>query len=123
MKLLISSLIIITALMGCNQSKIDYTSIDAEEIRAWQMDAVDFILLDVRTLEEYNAQHIVDAISLPLNELDEKASSILQILDQPIVLYCRSGNRSAQAAKLLIEKGYTNIYDLGGINNWPYETE
>lgn len=121
MKFLFISMIVLTLMMGCQSSKVE--SIDADEVRAWQIKDENFILLDVRTAEEYNEKHIADAILLPLNELEDKATSVLPDLNQTIVIYCRSGNRSAQAAKLLTEMGYTKIYDLGGINTWPYETE
>lgn len=123
MKLLLTTFIILTLVVGCSNSKGTIEKIEPEEVRALQMDATNFILLDVRTPEEYNEKHIPDATLIPLNELKDTAISLLPNLDQQIVIYCRSGNRSAQAAKLLSEMGYTNIYDLGGINNWPYETE
>ena len=79
------------------------------------------ILLDVRTMEEYQTGHIKDAILMPVDTI--KAESVKNIKDKEatIFVYCRSGNRSATAANILIEQGYKNVYDLGGISNWPYE--
>lgn len=76
------------------------------------------ILLDVRTVEEYNEGHIETAILLPNTEIKERIETLVPNQDQAIIVYCRSGNRSVQAAKQLQQLGYTNIYDLGAISNW-----
>ncbi|NWF71287.1 MAG: rhodanese-like domain-containing protein [Chloroflexi bacterium] len=73
-------------------------------------------LLDVRTAEEYASGHIADSVNIALQELQTRLSEIPR--DVPVVIYCRSGNRSAQAARLLVEAGYSQIYDLGGIIAW-----
>ena len=91
---------------------------EAAELLAGQ-EAV--ILLDVRTQEEYAAGHIEDAILIPNTELARRAVTELPSKDALIILYCRSGNRSASAAKDLSAMGYTRVYDLGGIIDWPYE--
>ena len=78
-------------------------------------------ILDVRTVEEYNEGHIQNALLLPSNELADKAETTLLDKEQVILVYCRSGRRSEAAAKQLIEMGYTNVYDFGGIIDWPYE--
>ena len=77
----------------------------------------DFILLDVRTPEEWVEGHIDGATLLPLQELEARAESELP-KDTEIVIYCRSGNRSAQAAEYLAGVGYTDLADLGGIQDW-----
>lgn len=79
------------------------------------------VLLDVRTLEEYNEGHLEDSTLLPDNEIKEKAESILSDKNEVILVYCRSGRRSSAASKELIKMGYNNVYDLGGIIDWPYE--
>lgn len=79
------------------------------------------ILLDVRTKEEYESGHIEDAQLMPLDSLGENAPKSLNDKDADILVYCRSGNRSAAAAKILADLGYKNVYDLGGIKDWPYE--
>ncbi len=81
------------------------------------------ILLDVRTLQEYQEIRIPDALLIPLDTLREVVGDKLADKDAKIIIYCRSGNRSKQAADILIEMGYTKIYDMGGIIDWPYETE
>lgn len=82
----------------------------------------DIILLDVRTPEEYRQKRIPGSILLPDTEVRDNADDIIPNKNARIVVYCRSGRRSAKAAKILREMGYENVFDLGGINNWPYET-
>jgi len=74
------------------------------------------LLVDVRTPEEFSGGHIPGAVNIPLQELETRLTEIPA--DSPVVLYCRSGNRSAQAADILREAGYSRVYDLGGINAW-----
>ena len=77
------------------------------------------ILLDVRTQEEYDEKHIDGAILLSLDSIDEDSvSSIVSNKSIPIIVYCRSGNRSAQALEKLTNLGYKEVYDLGAMSNW-----
>lgn len=80
------------------------------------------VLLDVRTPAEYQKRHIPGSILVPDYELEERADELLPDLAAPIVVYCQTGHRSADAADLLDELGYTAIYDLGSINAWPFGT-
>jgi len=80
------------------------------------------VLLDVRSVTEYEAEHIKGAVLLPLDEIAEKANEVIPDQKQVYYVYCRSGNRSATAAQLLVDMGYEKIYDLGGIIDWPYDT-
>ena len=82
-----------------------------------------YIILDVRTQEEYNESHIPGAILIPNTEIDGRAEEVLTDKDQLILVYCRSGRRSKMAAEALVELGYTNIKEFGGIIDWPYEVE
>jgi len=113
------------ALTGCNNSNnidtknAEYKKITAEEAKA-MIDSNDVIILDVRTQEEYDSGHIENAVLLPVTEISDKSKDILTDKDAKILVYCRSGNRSANAVKNLIEMGYTDVYDFGGINSWPY---
>ena len=84
-------------------------------------DDSDIILLDVRTEEEYNELHIPGSILIPVNELEERAPDELPDKEAVIFIYCRSGNRSRTAAYKLLEMGYTQVYDIGGIIDWPYD--
>ncbi len=80
-----------------------------------------FVIVDVRTKEEYMEGHIKDAINIPNEEIAEKAESILNDKDQKIYVYCRSGRRSKEACKKLIDLGYQQIIDFGGILDWKGE--
>lgn len=108
--------------IGKNQAttKSAYKKISAEEAKKI-IESEDVIILDVRTQEEYKTGHIENAVLLPLNDISSKAEDLLQDKDAKILVYCRSGNRSATASKQLIKMGYTNVYDFGGIISWPYE--
>ncbi len=101
-------------------NKAEYKKISSEEAKAI-MDSEDVVVLDVRTQDEYNSGHIEKAVLLPVTELDKRAFDVLTNKNKRILVYCRSGNRSATASKLLIEMGYTKVYDFGGIIDWPYE--
>jgi len=82
----------------------------------------DYILLDVRTEEEYRDQRIDGSVLIPVDEISIRAEAELPDKDATILVYCRSGRRSASAAEELAALGYTNVYDFGGIQSWPYET-
>lgn len=81
-----------------------------------QFSAVPHLLLDVRTGGEFQSGHLAGAANIPVEELSRRLAELPT--DMPIVLYCRSGNRSAAAARILREAGYQNVYDLGGIIRW-----
>ena len=100
---------------------VEYKKISAADAKA-RMDSGDtIVILDVRTQEEYDAGHIAGAILVPNETIADKQPQLLPDLDAEILVYCRSGNRSAQAAKKLIAIGYTNVVDFGGIIDWPYD--
>ena len=80
-----------------------------------------FILLDVRTKEEYESGHILHSINLPLGDIVSSSISILPDKSQMILVYCRSGNRSRQASEKLVKLGYTSVVEIGGINSWKGE--
>lgn len=107
---------------GENEMENSYEQItpaQAKEI----MDTQDgYIILDVRTQEEYDEAHIKGAILIPDYEVAVKAESVLKDKNQLILVYCRSGRRSKLAASELVKLGYTNIKEFGGIIDWPYET-
>ncbi len=81
----------------------------------------DCVILDVRTEEEFAEGHIKNAILIPDYEIEAKAESILQDKKQLILVYCRSGRRSKLAAQALVDMGYTNVNEFGGIIDWNYE--
>ena len=98
-------------------------NITAEEAKQIMDSQEGYIILDVRTQEEYDQGHIPGAIQIPHEEIPEKAEDVLTDKDQLILVYCRSGRRSKLAAEALVELGYTNIKEFGGIQDWTYELE
>ena len=123
-------LIILSALMltACGQTEGNaqeaiYVNINAQQAKEIMDSREGYIILDTRTQEEYDEGHIPGAILIPYDEITEKAEGILTDKDQLILVYCRSGRRSKIAAQSLVELGYTNIMEFGGIIDWPYEVE
>jgi len=98
--------------------KIEYIKISSEEAKEMMSD--DVLILDVRSQEEFDEGHIEGAVLLPVDEILAGNYGPLTDLDQTILVYCRSGNRSAKAAKALIKVNYSKVYDFGGIFDWPY---
>lgn len=99
-----------------------YHQITAEEAYKMMNEMPDAVILDVRTAEEYEEKHIPGAVLIPNETIKEEQPEELK-LEDTILVYCRSGNRSKQAAQKLADMGYHNIYEFGGITDWPYETE
>ena len=89
-----------------------------DEAKALMEESEGYILLDVRTKEEYESGYIPGAINIPLSDINENVVSSLPDKSQMILVYCRSGNRSRQASDKLSKLGYTNIIEIGGINSW-----
>lgn len=123
MKKLISIVLFIILLTGCGQNNEGYVSISAEEAKELMDKSENYVILDVRTKEEYDEVHIPDAILIPDTEIADRAEDELTDKEQLIFVYCRSGNRSKKASAILSQMGYTNIKEFGGIKDWPYETE
>jgi len=128
MKKLIFLLLAVMMLTACGQAKENdqgavYVNITAEEAKQIMDTEEGYIILDVRTQEEYDAGHVPGAILISHEEIAEKAEEVLTDKDQLILVYCRSGRRSKIAAEALAELGYTNIKEFGGIIDWPYEVE
>ncbi|MCL2766458.1 MAG: rhodanese-like domain-containing protein [Peptococcaceae bacterium] len=97
----------------------EITALETKEI----MDSGEpYILIDVRTKEEYTEEHIINAILLPVSEIAERAETELPDKSALIIMYCRYGVRSANAAEILTGMGYTEVYNLGAITDWPYAT-
>ncbi len=92
-----------------------------EEVHRMLLDSRDTVLLDVREEPEYLSGHAVDAELLPVDEINaETVSDFIAEKDTPVIVYCRTGKRSAEAARILEKLGYRNIYDAGSLVGWPY---
>lgn len=98
-----------------------YNKIDAQTAQNIFTTQEDFTIIDVRTESEYESGHVKNSINIPLNILEKEILDRYPDKGEKLYLYCRSGNRSAQAARLLVSNGYFNVYDFGGIIDWPYE--
>lgn len=114
-------------LTGCSQNtatnteKASVITITSEEAKNMMDQEDSLIIVDVRTQEEYNTGYIEGAVLIPDFDIEAKAESLLPDKDATILVYCRSGRRSALAAQKLVELGYQNIYDFGGIIDWNYD--
>ncbi len=95
-----------------------YRTVSQKTAVQMMKDEKNYIIIDVRTIEEYSEGHIPNAISLPVQNIGNGENFQLPDKNQLILLYCRSGSRSRQAAQKLVEKGYANVVDFGGINKW-----
>ena len=128
MKKLIFLLLAVMLLTACGQDTENdqgavYVNITAEEAKQIMDTEEGYIILDVRTQEEYDGGHIPGAILIPNTEIEARAEEELPDKNQLILVYCRSGRRSKLAAEALVALGYTNIKEFGGIIDWPYERE
>lgn len=100
-----------------------YQQVDTETAKELMDTEDDYVILDVRTQAEYDEGHIPGAILIPHDTVTTAAEDALPDKGQLILVYCRSGNRSKQASQTLVDLGYTNVVEFGGINSWPYEVE
>lgn len=100
---------------------MNHHKISVEQVKEDLQSGKDFVLLDVRTKEEFREGHIEGALNIPLANLAYQIEEEVTDKDQEIVLYCRSGVRTLTAAEILRELEYTKVYDMGGILSWPYE--
>lgn len=116
------SLFLLTGCAGNTAKDIGYRQISTKEAVTMMEDETDYIILDVRTREEYEEKHLPEAVNIPNESIGSEEISELPDKDQLIFVYCRSGNRSKQASEKLADLGYTNIVEFGGINDWTGET-
>ena len=118
-------LLLLLFLAGCtasNEQENSYRQISMDEAVTMMEEESGYIILDVRTPEEFRERHIPNAINIPNETIGSEDIQELPDKDQLILVYCRSGNRSKQASGKLAELGYTNIVEIGGINDWTGDT-
>ncbi|MCL2735360.1 MAG: rhodanese-like domain-containing protein [Propionibacteriaceae bacterium] len=123
-KILVVCLVAVTALLaGCSSSGTGgYQTITAQQAKQMMDQGGSYVLLDVRTQQEYSQQHIDGAILIPDTQVSSQAATTIPDKSTVIFVYCRTGVRAANASKALASMGYTHVYDMGGIVNWPYGT-
>ncbi len=110
-------LIVCLGLLGCalmGSGSPTVTGAQAQELVQKQQ----ALLLDVRSPEEFAEGHLEKAVNIPVQQLESKLSTLADKKDQPIVVYCRSGRRSANAKTMLEKAGFTKVADLGAMSNW-----
>lgn len=119
-KKMILSILFVLFLAGCQATG---QSISPEDAQSMMADDQSIILLDVRTQDEYNQGYIPGAILVPLVSLSSQIEALYPDKNQTFIIYCRSGNRSREAVEIMMNLGYKNLYDLGGIIDWPYDIQ
>ena len=124
MKKILPVLLAVLLLTGCAApaGELTYRQINMDEAITLMEEESDYILLDVRTPQEFADKRIPGAINIPNETIGTEEIPELPEQDQLILVYCRSGNRSKQASEKLAALGYTNVVEFGGINDWPGET-
>lgn len=120
--ILFTSLSFLTACQNSeNTHKTSYKSITSEKAYKMIENNQDLLILDVRSIEEYNEEHIKNSINIPVNEIGNRfKEEVTENLDKTILIYCRSGARAKQASELLVDLGYKNVIEFGGIIDWKY---
>lgn len=128
-KIWIPCLLVVLLLAGCTEesgaaSEPGYIQISAQQAKDLMDQQPDAVVLDVREQSEYDAGHIPGAVLLPVGSIDEAAAAeAIPNKDTTVLVYCRSGNRSKTASEALVQLGYTQVYEFGGIQDWPYDVE
>ena len=126
-RILILCLSLILPLYGCGnnstQSDVNYESVSMSEGIERMANDEGYIMLDVRRVDEFEAGHIPGAVNLPNEEIGNEEIAILPDKEQTIYIYCRSGNRSKQAANKLTALGYKSIVEFGGFMDYTGEIE
>ena len=118
--ILLTASVTALAVLFTSCSQAGYRKISAEEAKD-MMDAGGVTVVDVRRQDEYDEGHIKGALLIPNETIRQKAEGVIPDKGATYLLYCRTGRRSAEAAETLMELGYSDVYDFGGIYDWPYE--
>ena len=108
------------------EKKVEVKKMNMEDLHKLQSEKKnekDILIVDVRTAEEYEAGHIRYAINYSLDDISKDVSKLSEYKDKQVIVYCRSGRRSAQAAQILLESGFKNVSDAGGVNSYKYDLQ
>ena len=125
-RMLPAVLLILLLFTGCGGNSVNENSYQqiTQEAAKEMMDTQEVVILDVREQHEYDSGHIPGAVLLPVGTIaEDTAAAVIDELDTVVLVYCRSGNRSKTASQALADLGYTNVYEFGGINDWPYDVK
>ena len=114
--MLLAMSLLLGACGGMTATSVEATLIGPQDYKAQFDPGTDHALIDVRTPQEYAGGHIPGSVNIPVESLASRLDEVPH--DKPVVVYCRSGNRSATAADILVENGYKSVFDLGGIQDW-----
>ncbi len=115
--------LMMVVLASCTPQLQDgYKTITPSSVKKLLDDGTAVTLVDARNADEYQQGHIPSAILVPNESIGETKPTQLPDLNATIIVYCQSGNRSKTASEKLLQLGYTNVQDMGGINSWPYAT-
>jgi len=122
MRLLVLLLMLLLA-TACASTAQEGSLPDGDVVRAKQLVFDGAVLLDVRSPDEYASRHLPNATNVPVDDLQSRLGDVRELTasDQakPIVVYCRSGRRAARAKIILMDAGYVNVLNVGGIDDWP----
>lgn len=106
-----------------NSHESSYIQISQEEAITMMEESSNYLVVDVRTQEEYDEGHIPEAVCIPNETIEKEPPEELGDYEQILFIYCRTGRRSREAAQKLADMGYAQVYEMGGINTWPGEIE
>ena len=122
-KIIILLVMILILVTGCGTVKEERKMISYEDVNGIienYENLENVYIIDVREEDEFESGHLINSYNIPLSRLDDIENENIS-KDSKIIIYCRSGNRSKTAQERLNSMGYTNVYDMGGIFNWPYD--
>lgn len=122
-KILILIVLVVAMISGCGAAAGNYENISQEDAAKIMQTEKNILVVDVRTPEEYAKKHIPNAVLLPVDDIQNGKLELLPDKNQKILIYCWTGRRAENAAKILAKNGYTNVYNFGGLVDWEGEVE
>lgn len=123
LSLALTALLALALIMTGCAGGASFEQISQDEARQIMETTDDYIIVDVRRADEFAEGHIPGAVNVPNETIEEEAGAALPNKEQTLLLYCRTGNRSKQAAQKLADLGYSNVYEFGGISEWTGDIE